>query len=101
MEGLVMRRSVTTGQPMYRVVVERFEKIKNRDYVQGSGSLYWILTDRVLQSEYGPYATLGTAKGVLTRETVDTWDEGKLKWGVQGGWIELAEIAWKKVDLDG
>lgn len=96
-----MRRAVTTDQPMYRVVVEVFGRVRNPDYVQGEGRPYWVLTEELHENEYGPYQNLGTAKGVLTRETVDTWDEGKLKWGVKGGRIEQAEIKWKKVELGG
>lgn len=94
-----MRRAVTTGQPMYRVVVEVFGRVRNPDYVQGEGRPYWLLTEELRKNEYGPYPNLGTAKGVLTGETVDTWRDGQLKWGVKGGWIEQAEITWKKVDL--
>lgn len=94
-----MRRMVTDGSQMFRVVVEQYERKKNPKYVQGGQEPYWLLTDKISEVQYGPYNSLGTAKGVLTRETINTWDDGKLKWGVAGGRIEKATTVWEKVEL--
>lgn len=96
-----MRRMVGDGIDVYRVVVVQKKRAKNPDYVQGEGGQYWVLTDEEYSTEYGPYNSLGAAKGVLTRETVDTWNDGSLKWGVVGGRIEKADTVWRKVDLGG
>ena len=96
-----MRRMVSNGQDVYRVVIVRRVQEKNPEYVQGTGMPYWILLDETYETEYGPYNTIGAAKGILTRETVDTWNDGVLKWGVVGGRIEKANTTWEKVDLGG
>lgn len=95
-----MRDMVRNGREVYRVVVRKQKRERNPDYVQGKGLPYWILVDGEEVEQHGPYNHLGAAKGVLTRETVDTWKEdGSLKWGVLGGWIEKATTTWEKVDL--
>lgn len=96
-----MRRMVGNNQDVYRVVVVARERKVNPEYVQGEGKPYWLLLDKTNEFEYGPYNSLGAAKGVLTRETVDTWNDGQLKWGVVGGRIEKANTTWEKVDLGG
>ena len=96
-----MRRMVGTGQDVFRVVVVRRVQKKNPDYVQGEDAPCWIWLDETYETEYGPYNSLGTAKGILTRETVDTWNDGTLKWGVVSGRVEKATTTWEKVDLSG
>lgn len=96
-----MRRAVSDGQPIYRVVVASYKRKPNPDYVQGSVRQYWVLTDEITETAYGPYNNLGTAKGILTRETIDTWKDGQLKWGVVGGRVEKANTVWEEVDLGG
>jgi hypothetical protein len=96
-----MRRMVHDGAKVFRVVVVQQKRIKNPDYVQGGQVRYWLLLDETEQTEYGPYNSIGPAKAVLTRETIDTWNDGGLKWGVVGGWIEKAAMNWEKVDLGG
>lgn len=83
---------------MFRVVVVKHERVRNPDYVSGTGTPYWILTHEQYTTQFGPYGTLGTAKSILTKETWDTLDN-RLRFGVVEGWIEEATTTWKKVDL--
>jgi len=92
---------VGEGQDVYRVVVVRYRTKQNPEYVQGEGKPYYLLLDETYETEYGPYNSLGTAKGILTRETVDTWNDGQLRWGVVGGRVEKASTTWERVDLGG
>lgn len=97
-----MRRMVTDGQDAYRVVVVTRKKIVNPDYEQGNGKPYLVLADETEQFEYGPYNKIGSAKAVLTGETIDPYEEGRpLKWGVVDGWVEKASTVWERVDLGG
>ncbi len=92
-----MRRMVGEGQEIFRVVVERYHVERNPAWKPGSSLPLLTLLDSTHLQHFGPYNSLGTAKGVLTRETRDAY-EG-LRHGVAGGWIEKAEISWTKVDL--
>lgn len=94
-----MRRLVTDGDDVYRVVVVRRKKVQHPDYVQGGRVPYWKLLDEMYNTEYGPYNKLGTAKGVLTREAVDTAGDGSLRWDVVAAWVEKANTTWEKVEL--
>lgn len=94
-----MRQMVSDDQDLYRVVVQQYKKKVNPEYVQGGRADYWVLGDEVDEYAYGPYNTIGTAKAQLTRETIDTRNDGALRWGVAGGWIEKAETTWAKVGL--
>jgi hypothetical protein len=94
-----MRRLVTDGDEVYRVVVVRRKKIVHPEYVQGGPAPYWKLLDETYNAEYGPYNRLPTAKGVLTREAIDTDGDGSFRWGVVAAWIEKASTVWQKVEL--
>ena len=96
-----MRRMVTEGSDVYRVVVVHRKQVRNPAYVQGAGQPYWLLLDETWNAEYGPYNEIGSAKAVLTRETVDHQNGGILRWGIVGGWVEKASTTWEKVDLGG
>lgn len=93
-----MRRSVSDDQEMYRVAVERYKKIPNPEYKAGANQPYYITTAETYIRHLGPYSKLGTAKGILTGETWDTY-ENRMKWDAVGGWIEKAEITWTGVEL--
>lgn len=83
---------------MYRVVVERYEKKINPKYKQGGREPYYVVLPETYEAHYGPYKSLGTAKGLLTSETLSPYDKLP-RWDVVGGRIEKAEIKWTKVEL--
>lgn len=92
-----MRRMVSDGADVYRVVVVHRKQKRNPDYVPGLGRSVYLLLDETVEVQYGPYNTLGTAKGVLTKETVDR--DGNPRWGIVGGRVEKATTTWTEVDL--
>ena len=92
-----MRRMVSDNQQVFRVIVVQFKRVKNPAYVQGGTERYYALTDEKVETAYGPYNSIGAAKAVLTRETVDMHGDGAPRWGVVGGRIERAETTWTQV----
>lgn len=90
-----MRRMVSDDQDVYRVVVVRKRQISNPEYRQGSGKRPYIYTDETYETSYGPYNTIGTAKGIQTRETRNIF--GDTERGVVDSWIEKATTTWEKV----
>ncbi len=77
-----MRTMAAEGKEMYRVVI-----IWKRP---------WLYNGEEHESAYGPYNAIGTARGVLTRETVDAC--GAPRPWVVGGRVEKATTTWAKVD---
>lgn len=94
-----MRRMVGDNQDVFRVIVVTRKWKVNPEYVQGGTERYYVLLDETVETAYGPYNSIGTAKGILTRETIDHFNGGSLRWGVVGGRIEKAETTWTKVEL--
>ncbi|MER7697017.1 hypothetical protein [Streptomyces sp. NPDC096095] len=90
------RRLVNDDQPLFRVVVIRKERRDNPDWERGN-----IATPRFLwdgpefPTAYGPYNTLGVARGQLTHHTTDAYGE-PVK-GVVSGRIEKATTTWERV----
>ena len=90
------RRMVGDGQELYRVIIVRRERRDNPDWERGNISTPRSLYDgEEFAISYGPYNSIGAARGQLTRETVDL--DGSQLEGVADGWIEKARITWTQV----
>lgn len=93
-----MRTMAAEGREMYRVVIVRRQSRLNPEWVPrevNAGKPYWLYDGPEFESAYGPYNAIGTARGVLTRETLDVYGEPRL--GVAGGRIEKATTTWTAV----
>lgn len=93
------RRMVGDGQDVYRVVVVRHGMMVNPDRKPGvydpENSPGIIPSGKIETHAYGPYNSLGAAKGQLTNRTKDAY--GDLLSGVVGGRIEKAVTSWERV----
>ncbi|MES9554799.1 MULTISPECIES: hypothetical protein [unclassified Streptomyces] len=90
------RRLVADDQPLFRVLVTRRQRRNNPDWDRGnidSPRFLWDGPEHT--SAYGPYNTLGTARGQLTFHTVDAY--GTPMHGVVSGHIEKATTTWERV----
>ncbi|MEU7039812.1 hypothetical protein AB0A77_01985 [Streptomyces varsoviensis] len=97
--ALMARRMVGDEQDMYRVVVIRRRHRDNPDWkrgVIGPGNDRLLFDGAEYTSTYGPYNSIGAARGQLTFHTLDTYGEpGR---GVVRGWIEKARTTWEVVE---
>lgn len=77
----------------------------NPDYVLGNGEPYYILDDEEYDAVYGPYATVGAARGVETHEAyksrIDSESgepRSEYQRDVVDSWVEkIAEIVWERI----
>ena len=92
------RRMVGDDQEVYRVVVVRRRQRENPDWERGNvESPYFLYDGEEYETAYGPYNSIGSARGQLTRQTVDMIGGGGAYSGVVSGRIEKAETVWKVV----
>lgn len=92
------RRMVSDDQEVYRVQVTRRERRDNPDWVRGAFSPdnpRFLFDGPEYVSTYGPYNSLGAARGQLTSYTTDAY--GELPRGVLGGQIQKAHTVWEDV----
>lgn len=88
------RQAVGDGQEMFRVVVVRKQMKVNPAYERGvydpkSNPHYIPDGDKTGQCEYGPYNSLGTARGQRTHHSTGYGAHTVVK-----AWIEKASTAW-------
>ncbi|MFF6928323.1 hypothetical protein [Streptomyces californicus] len=91
------RRYVSDDQQMFRVMVVRRQRRDNPDWERGnidSPRFFW--DGPKYSTAYGPYNSIGTARGQLTFHTTDVY--GETPKGVVGGWIEKATTTWERVE---
>lgn len=95
------RRQMNDGADVFRVVVQRCDTKPNPDYVWGDNDQPERLNAEwaTWTEHYGPYNTLGAARGQLTHHTYDYYEgrNGRLPAGVLGGHIEQATVSWSRV----
>lgn len=94
-----MRTMAAEGKEMYRVVIVRKEMRNNPEWVTGEDNgdkPYWLYDGPEFESAYGPYNAIGTARGILSRETWN-FDHTGLQPGVVGGHVEKATTTWTAV----
>ncbi|MFG2292018.1 hypothetical protein [Streptomyces sp. NPDC048603] len=90
------RRMVGDDQDVFRVVVVERKRVRNPDWTPGTGTKMYVLTEETYQASYGPYNTIGAARGQLTRETWDSY-EGRLYDHVVSGRVQKATTTWEDV----
>ncbi|MFD3790799.1 hypothetical protein [Streptomyces cyaneofuscatus] len=90
------RRLVNDDQQLFRVVVIRKECRDNPDWERGNiASPRFLWDGPEYTTAYGPYNTVGAARGQLTFHTTDAYGE-PVK-GVVSGHIEKATTTWERV----
>lgn len=92
------RRMVGDDQEVYRVVVVQRSRRDNPEWprgVLGPGNPRFLWDGDEYTSTYGPYNSIGAARGQLTAHTVDAYG-GNLN-GVVGGKIQKAHTTWEDV----
>jgi hypothetical protein len=90
------RRLVNDDHQLFRVVVIRRQRRDNPDWERGNLDTERFLWDGPeYTTAYGPYNTLGAARGQLTFYTVDAYG-GPVR-GVVSGHIEKATTTWERV----
>lgn len=91
------RRLVSDGQRVFRVLVVERARRDNPEWKRGDVSSPRFLWDGPEgTTAYGPYNTIGAARGQLTFHTVDVY--GNARNGVVSGHIEEAHTTWARVD---
>jgi len=91
------RRMVGDDQEVYRIIIVRRQQRDNPDWERGNPASPRFLWDgKEFETSYGPYNSLGAARGRLTRET--TYPDGRTRNGVAGGRIEKADTTWTEVE---
>ncbi|WP_328967924.1 hypothetical protein [Streptomyces sp. NBC_00239] len=90
------RRMVGDNQDVFRVLLVLRRQERNPAYEPGSGERYYRYTDETFETSYGPYNTIGAARGQLTRETWDHY-EGRLRDSVVSGRVQKATTTWEDV----
>jgi hypothetical protein len=90
------RRLVNDDHQMFRVLVVARQRRDNPQWERGNLDSPRFLWDGPEQTAaYGPYNTLGAARGQLTFHTVDI--DGNPRAGVVSGRIEQAVTVWTPV----
>ncbi|WP_228973434.1 hypothetical protein [Streptomyces sp. DH12] len=92
----MVRQMVGDEQQMYRVLIARQQRRDNPDWERGnvnSPRFFWDGPE--CTTAYGPYSTIGAARGQLTFHTVDVY--GETKKGVVDGRIQRAHTTWEDV----
>lgn len=92
------RRMVGDGQDVYRVVVIQRASRINPDWqrgVIGPGNPRILHDGEEGRHIYGPYNSIGAARGQLTSNTLGYGGEPRP--GVVRGWIEKATTTWRVV----
>jgi hypothetical protein len=79
---------------VFRVEVDYEEEELNPDRSL-PGAPWHIKTGRIAQRYYGPYRTIGAARGQLTANT-RSWDGGLLR-GIVGARVQKARTTWEDV----
>jgi hypothetical protein len=99
MGGLLMsRRMVGDDQEVYRVIVVRRRQRENPDWERGNvKSPYFLYDGEEYETSYGPYNSIGSARGQLTRQTVALIGRRGGRPGVVSGRIEKGETVWRVV----
>ncbi|WP_157882412.1 hypothetical protein [Streptomyces silvensis] len=81
---------------MFRVLVVQRQRRDNPDWERGNvGSPRFLWDGPEYTTAYGPYNSIGAARGQLTFHTVDAYGEPRN--GVVGGRIQRAHTTWEDV----
>lgn len=91
-----MSRQLTDAK--YRAIVVRKKKTQNPQYVPGLSAPYWLYLEETYETHYGPYARLGTAKAMITKESGAATHLGAYPDFVSGR-VEEGVTTWTEVDL--
>lgn len=92
------RRMVGDNQEVYRVVIVQKERRQNPDWIRGNittGEPYYLYNGPEFEASYGPYNSLGAARAMVTRETLDYNKQPRP--GVVSGRVEKATTTWETV----
>jgi hypothetical protein len=90
------RRLVSDEQQMFRVIIVRRQRRDNPEWERGNlDSPRFLWDGPEYSTAYGPYNSIGTARGQLTHHTVDAYG-GSLR-GVVRGKIQRAHTEWSDV----
>ncbi|MFD3361583.1 hypothetical protein ACFWW5_00585 [Streptomyces albidoflavus] len=92
------RRMVGDNQDVYRVVVTQRTSRDNPNWVRGEirpDNPRFLWDGPEWEQAYGPYNSIGAARGRLTTLTTDI--DGSTPPGVTGGRIEKAHTTWEEV----
>lgn len=91
------RRFVSDDQQVFRVLVVRRQRRDNPDWERGTiGSPRSLWDGPEYTTAYGPYNTIGAARGQLTQHTVDY--DGRPRVDVVSGSIQRAHTTWEVVE---
>jgi hypothetical protein len=91
------RRLVDDDHQMFRVLIVARQRRDNPNWERGNlDSPRFLWDGPEYATAYGPYNTLGAARGQLTFHTVDT--DGNPRSGVVSGHIEQASTVWTPAD---
>lgn len=89
------RRLVSDEQKMFRVVIVERQRRDNPNWERGNlASPRFLWDGPEYLTAYGPYNTIGAARGQLTFHTVDAY--GGPRDGVVSGHIEQAHTTWAR-----
>ncbi|MFD4699805.1 hypothetical protein [Streptomyces niveus] len=97
-EGLMARQMVSDDHELYRVIVVRLPQKENPNWQRGligPGNPRFVYEGKPFESTYGPYNSIGAARGQLTFRTLDAYGEPAR--GVVGGRIQKATTTWEDV----
>ncbi|MFF5642090.1 hypothetical protein ACFY8Q_07220 [[Kitasatospora] papulosa] len=90
------RRLVSDDNQMFRVVIIARQRRDNPNWQRGNlASPRFLWDGPEFTATYGPYTTIGAARGQLTYHTVDAY--GAPISGVVSGHVEKATTTWKRV----
>ncbi|MFJ6720526.1 hypothetical protein [Streptomyces sp. NPDC091259] len=90
------RRMVGDDQDVFRVVIVKRRQVRNPNWEPGDGSRMYSYTDETYETSYGPYNTIGAARGQLTRETWDSYNS-EMYASVVSGRVQKATTTWEDV----
>lgn len=98
---MTVRKMVGDDQEVYRVVITTKKQSRNPDYEWRSTDPErqnpYVYSDTETTTEfYGPYNTVGAAKGQLTTQSKDY--KGNLRPQILGAEIQKGHIVWERVD---
>ncbi|WP_326698024.1 hypothetical protein OG909_12140 [Streptomyces sp. NBC_01754] len=90
------RRLISDDKSLFRVVIIARQRRDNPNWERGNiHSPRFLWDGPEYTTAYGPYNTIGAARGQLTSHTTDT--HGRPMSGVVSGHIEKATTTWDRV----
>ncbi|MER6485701.1 hypothetical protein ABT264_19360 [Streptomyces virginiae] len=93
------RQFVSDEAGMFRVVVWQLPQVDNPNWQRGvinPDNPRFLYEGIAFMSTYGPYSTVGAARGQLTFRTLDAY--GAPRPGVLAGHIQQGSVTWKDVN---